>query len=83
MEPDLRARIQEALGGAYVLEGELGAGGMSRVFRAREVALDRHVAVKVLAPELAAGINPGIAARRKASTISATSAVKSRCGYLR
>lgn len=42
--------LQEALGGAYEIGDEIGA-GMSRVFRARELALDRAVVVKVLAPE--------------------------------
>ncbi len=42
-----------ALGAAYVLERELGGGGMSRVFVAEEVALGRRVVVKVIAPELA------------------------------
>ena len=36
------------------IERELGGGGMSRVFVGDEVALDRKVVVKVLAPELAA-----------------------------
>jgi len=37
----------------YELLDRLGAGGMSTVFRAREGALRRLVAVKVLSPELA------------------------------
>jgi serine/threonine protein kinase len=45
------------LGDAYVLERELGGGGMSRVFLAFERALGRKVVVKVILPELAAGVS--------------------------
>ncbi|MEJ7812489.1 MAG: protein kinase [Gemmatimonadaceae bacterium] len=54
---DLRDRLQATLGTTYTLERELGGGGMSRVFIALDTALERRVVVKVLAPELAAGIN--------------------------
>ena len=54
---DLRARLQSALGSVYTIERELGGGGMSHVFVAREVLLDRRVVVKVLPPELAAGVS--------------------------
>jgi TolB-like protein/tRNA A-37 threonylcarbamoyl transferase component Bud32/tetratricopeptide (TPR) repeat protein len=50
----LQDQLARALGDAYRLERELGGGGMSRVFLATEIALDRRVVVKVLHPELAA-----------------------------
>ncbi|HET9707881.1 MAG TPA: protein kinase [Gemmatimonadales bacterium] len=54
---ELRDRLQAALGSAYRIEQELGGGGMSRVFLAEETALGRRVVVKVLPPEMAAGVN--------------------------
>ena len=54
--PDLGAYLQSALGDAYQIERELGGGGMSRVFLAREQALGRAVVIKVLLPVLAAGL---------------------------
>jgi eukaryotic-like serine/threonine-protein kinase len=53
----LRERLQAELGDAYRIESELGGGGMSRVFVAVETALGRRVVVKVLPPEMAAGVN--------------------------
>ncbi len=53
----LAPRLREALGPDYTLERELGGGGMSRVFVAMERALGRRVVVKVLPPDLAAGVN--------------------------
>ena len=54
---DLRDQLQTALGSAYTIERELGGGGMSRVLVARDTALRRDVVVKVLPPELVAGVN--------------------------
>ncbi len=48
----LRDQLQRALGDAYALEQELGGGGMSRVFVATEIALNRRVVVKVLPDEM-------------------------------
>src|SRR5947209_8977062 len=54
---DLLARLQSALGDAYRIDRELGGGGMSCVFLAQETALKRQVVIKVLPPEMAAGVN--------------------------
>ncbi|HEY4216247.1 MAG TPA: serine/threonine-protein kinase [Gemmatimonadaceae bacterium] len=45
--------LQTALAGEYSLERELGRGGMGVVYLAREVHLDRDVAIKVLPSHLA------------------------------
>ncbi|MGV3711071.1 MAG: serine/threonine-protein kinase [Gemmatimonas sp.] len=57
MTDDLHNRLQTALGDGYLIERELGGAGMSRVFAATEQALQRRVVVKVLPPDLAAGVN--------------------------
>jgi len=49
---DQIGRLRSALAGRYTVEREIGRGGMSVVYRGRDVRLDRDVAVKVLRPEL-------------------------------
>lgn len=51
LDPAL-AGLPAALEGEFELEHELGRGGMGVVFRARDVVLDRPVALKVLPPSL-------------------------------
>ncbi len=50
---DVRGALGEALAGRYVIEGELGRGGMATVFQARAEGRDRSVAIKVMNPNLA------------------------------
>jgi len=49
----LRARITAALSGRYLVEDEIGAGGMATVYLAQDLEQDRPVAIKVLKPDLA------------------------------
>ena len=49
---DLLDQLQETFGSNYTMKRELRAGGMARVFVARDETLGRDVVVKVLPPEL-------------------------------
>lgn len=55
--PDQLERLKQALGGHYQFERELGQGAFATVFLARDVRLERLVAVKVLHIEPSSELN--------------------------
>ncbi len=63
--------VRNALAPHYILEKELGRGGMGAVYLARDVQLDRPVAIKFLPPDLAA--RPDLRARFLQETRTAAS----------
>ena len=63
--------LTAAVTGRYTIERELGRGGMGAVFLARDLRLDRLVAIKVLPPELA--VRPELRARFLQETRTAAS----------
>jgi serine/threonine-protein kinase len=56
--PGLDVRLQADLAHRYIIERELGRGGMATVYLAHDLKHGRHVALKVLRPELAAALGP-------------------------
>ena len=55
---DASGRLKAALADRYIIERELGSGGMATVYLAEDLRHRRNVAVKVLRPELAATLGP-------------------------
>src|SRR2546422_10659946 len=54
---DLLEHLRAALSPDYRVERELRGGGMSRAFLAEEMELGRRVVIKVLPPEMGAGVS--------------------------
>ena len=67
------AKLQSALAGEYSLERELGRGGMGIVYRARDVQLDRPVAIKLLPPKFTMNITLRERFLREARTVASLS----------
>src|SRR6185437_11833707 len=55
---ELQDDLQSALGQSYILDRELGRGGMATVFLATDTKHGRPVALKVLHAELARSLGP-------------------------
>jgi eukaryotic-like serine/threonine-protein kinase len=48
--PNIAARLQGALGPSFVIERQLGGGGMSHVYLVADAALSRRIVIKILPP---------------------------------
>lgn len=70
---DLRLSLQPHILGKYCLERELGRGGMGIVYLARDVALNRSVALKVIHPSLHGDSQFALRFEREARAVAALS----------
>ncbi|HEX3866258.1 MAG TPA: serine/threonine-protein kinase, partial [Gemmatimonadaceae bacterium] len=68
MNDYLRDRVTVAVGAHYLIENEIGRGGMAVVYRATDPRLHRTVAIKVLPPDLAFNANVRTRFIREAQT---------------
>lgn len=56
--PQLQQQLRTTLAKRYIVEREVGRGGMATVYLAQDIKHGRQVALKVLHPELAASLGP-------------------------
>jgi len=71
-DPELMLKLQEDLGSDFILERELGRGGMAVVYLGRDTHLGRKVAVKVLPPELTFGSGAMVERFKREAKVAAT-----------
>src|SRR5436309_9244271 len=64
-------RLRHAVAGEFEILREIGSGGMAAVYLAREVALNRQVAIKVMSPALLTGQGMVERFKQEARTIAA------------
>jgi len=64
----VRRQLEEATSGEFEIQKELGRGGMAAVYLARDLALGRNVAIKVMAPGLLLG--PGMVERFRQEAVT-------------
>ena len=55
---DITARLRKALGDRYLIEEEIGRGGVATVYLAEDVKHARKVAIKVLRPDTRPAYEP-------------------------
>ncbi len=67
------ALLRAATLGEYDVQGEIGRGGMATVYLAHDIALDRKVAIKVMAPDLTRTPEVAERFRREARTAASLS----------
>jgi tRNA A-37 threonylcarbamoyl transferase component Bud32 len=72
-DEELALKVEEATAGEYLVQGLIGHGGMATVYLAREVALERPVAIKVMAPHVMRSYGMAERFKREARTAAALS----------
>ncbi len=71
-DPRLHSQLQQELGSEYLVEKELGRGGMAAVYLAQDTRLGRRVAIKVLPPAVTFGRADTVERFRREARTAAT-----------